>query len=314
VNRDVTLCRTSLATHSRSFALATRLFDTKLRDDAAVVYAFCRRADDAIDLCEPGLQPPALERLERELASVYDGEAQSDPVLAAFRDVTERRAIPRRYPELLLDGMAMDVRGAAYPDYEALLGYCFRVAGTVGLMMCHVMGVREPRALKHAAHLGIAMQLTNVCRDVHEDWNRGRLYLPDSLLAAFGARHLRARVGTDDLARARTSVASVVRVLLSRADDFYRSGDLGFTFLSFRAALATRTARLVYSDIGRVVRARGCDPFAPRAVVSAPRKAFLALRALVETAGAAGRTLDSSEHRFSPADLPSIGFRDVVPL
>lgn len=308
MNGAIRLCRASIAQHSRSFSLASRLFESPLRDDASVVYAFCRRADDAIDLASPGTERRALGRLSSELFDVYDGEAKEDAVLSAFREVAIRRQIPRRYPELLLEGMAMDVSGETYPDYDALLGYCFRVAGSVGLMMSHVMGVREPRALRHAAHLGMAMQLTNVCRDVAEDWERGRLYLPDSLLGEHGAADLRTKLGTDGLRVARTPVARVIRALLSRADDLYRSGDEGIPYLAFRAALATRTARLVYSDIGRVLIAQGCDPFAPRAVVSTPRKLGLALWAVGTCASGLARP-------FRRAELTeAIGLGDVVPL
>jgi phytoene synthase len=308
MNGAIRLCRASIAQHSRSFSLASRLFPSSLRDDAAVVYAFCRRADDAIDLALPGAERRALGRLFSELFDVYDSEVKDDAVLSAFREVALRRQIPRRYPELLLEGMAMDVNGETYPDYDALLGYCFRVAGSVGLMMSHVMGVRDPRALRHAAHLGMAMQLTNVCRDVLEDWERGRLYLPDSLLREHGAADLRRKLGADGLRTARAPVARVIRALLSRADALYRSGDDGIPYLSFRAALATRTARLVYRDIGRVLIERGCDPFAPRAVVSTPRKLGLALSAVTTCASGLVRP-------FRRAELTeAIGFGDVVPL
>jgi phytoene synthase len=300
--------RASIRKHSKSFALASELLGSSLRDEAAAVYAFCRRADDAIDLVPPEAQGAALVGLERELASVYSGEALADPILAAFQDVVRRRAIPLEYPAELLRGMAMDATGAEYPDYESLLVYCFRVAGTVGLMMSHVLGVRDPSALRHAAHLGMGMQLTNVCRDVREDWQRGRLYLPDSWLADAGERALRGRTDADLPRDAREPVARVVRELLHSAEGLYRSGDQGLPLLPWRASLAVRTARLVYSDIGRVILERGADPFAPRAVVSTGRKLWLALQATARTAA-------SMPRRFAAAPLPpALGFQDVVPV
>jgi phytoene synthase len=302
----LTLSRQSIALHSKSFALASRLLPADGRDDAAIVYAWCRQADDAIDLVPPSQQAPALSVLRSELASVYAGEAQADPVLAAFQGVVTARGIPRKYPDELLAGMEMDVAGAVYADFDALLEYCYRVAGTVGLMMSHVMGVREEGALRHAAHLGMAMQLTNVCRDVREDWERGRLYLPDDLLAAAGARDLRGDLGAPLPTSAVEPIADVTLELLRRADRFYESGDLGIPMLSRRSALAVRTARLVYSDIGRVVQSRGGDPLAPRAVVSLPRKLWLASRAAL-------RTLLDVTRPFQAAPLRStVGFRDVV--
>jgi phytoene synthase len=299
-------CRSSIALHSKSFSLASRLLGNEGRDDAAVVYAWCRRADDAIDLVPPSAQPHAVARLTRELDSIYEGEPQSEPILTAFQMVARRHHIPRAYPSELLAGMTMDAEGTTYGSYTKLLSYCFRVAGTVGLMMSHVMGVRHPSALKHAAHLGMAMQLTNICRDVGEDWQRGRLYLPDDLLADAGAGDLRSRIGDPWSAHASTAAAEVTRELLVRADAFYASGDRGIPLLSFRCAWSVRTARLVYRDIGRVILARGADPSAPRAVVSTPRKLRLLLRALQ-------LTFEQVPRRFERALLQgSLGFQDVV--
>jgi 15-cis-phytoene synthase len=298
--------RASIALHSKSFALASRLLPADERDEAAVVYAWCRRADDAVDLVPPPEQRFAVARLGYELASIYDSEAQTDPILTAFQAVIGRRNIPRAYPSELLAGMAMDAEGTAYGSYRALLTYCFRVAGTVGLMMSHVMGVRHPDALRHAAHLGMAMQLTNICRDVHEDWQRGRLYLPDDWLARSGGAKLRSQLRGALPAAASDAVASVTRELLRRADAFYASGAGGIPLLSFRSAWSVRTASLVYADIGRVLLARDCDPFAPRAVVGTPRKLRLLLRALQ-------MTLRERPRAFERAPLVgALGVDDVI--
>jgi phytoene synthase len=307
MNLAVTQSRAVIAHHSKSFALASRLLPAEGRDDASIVYAWCRRADDAVDLVPVADQPRAVAWLNHELVGIYAGEAQADPVLAAFQAIVQARRIPRTYPAELLAGMEMDAVGTAYDSYATLLSYCFRVAGTVGLMMSHVMGVRHEVALRHAAHLGMAMQLTNICRDVTEDWQRGRLYLPDDLLRAAGARGIRAQLGDVALpAEAREPVARVTRELLCRAEEFYRSGDEGLWYLPWRSAVAVRTARLVYADIGRVILARGADPFAPRAVVSKARKWMLAFRALVST---------RAPRSFAPARLDgALGFSDVVPV
>jgi phytoene synthase len=268
----VQTCREVLARNSKSFALAARLLPRRVADDAAVVYAYCRRADDLID--ESPSSAATVERLRVELDSIFSGAPQADAQLAAFQEVVARRRIPRAYLAELLDGMEMDVEGASYPALDALLLYCHRVAGTVGLMMCHVMGVRDPRALRHAAHLGIAMQLTNICRDVGEDWRMGRVYLPGALApdASSGQgpfpRHLR-----DAAARA-------TRILLEEADRYYASADGAIAWLGWRCAFAVRTARFVYAEIGRGVRRQGCDPLARRAVVPLWRKLALVARAL----------------------------------
>jgi phytoene synthase len=295
-------CKASIERHSASFALAARLLPAQLGTDAAIVYAFCRRSDDAIDLVPVSRQASALARLRAELDQVYSGEALADPLLAAFEDVVRRRRVPREYPDALLDGMEMDVIGASYPDHDSLLVYCYRVAGAVGLMMSHVLGVRSAEALRHAAHLGMAMQLTNICRDVAEDWDRGRLYVPREMLPG----GIEPVPGRPMPGAAFIPLASATALLLDRADALYRSGDQGITGLSFRGAVAVRTARRVYADIGRIIRERDCDPRAPRAVVSRRRKLQLA-------AGAFFESLWDVPAGFQPAQLEgALSFRDVL--
>ena len=201
--------------------------------------------------------------------------------------------------------MAMDVAGVRYADWSVLLRYCYRVAGTVGLMMCHVMGVDDDEALAHAAHLGIAMQLTNVARDVREDWERGRLYLPDDLACGAGAADLGHALGGALPASARAAVARATAAVLERADAYYRSGDAGLRHLSPRCAFAVRTARLVYSRIGERVRAQGCDPLAGRAVVSGGRKAAAAARARARApVGPPGAVPGGRPHSDGPRRRP----------
>ena len=258
------------------------------RAEAAVLYAWCRVADDAVDLAPADARRENLLRLERELDDLYAGRPQSDLVLAAFQEVVNARAVPRSYPAELLAGFAMDLEKDRYATLDELLQYCFRVAGTVGLMMCHVLGVSDETALRRAAHLGIAFQFTNICRDVREDWQRGRLYLPLDLLAAAGAPRLDRHLGGELPAAAHAAVAAVVRRLLDEADAYYRSADRGIAALSPRCALSVRTARLVYAAIGARIAARGYDALSGRAVVPLWRKLGLLAKAaattLVETA------------------------------
>ena len=277
------LARETIAAHSKSFALASRLLGARTRDQTAIVYTFCRRADDAIDDLDPIDQPAALERLRAELDDIY-GRAPADRVLAAFAQICAERQIPRCYPEALLAGMAMDVSGMRYTTAAELHLYCYRVAGVVGLMMSHVFGVRDDAALVPAARLGVAMQLTNICRDVAEDWERGRLYIPDELCAAHGAPGLAQDLGRPLPRSAIAPLAGCVRDLLATADLHYRAADRGIPALPLRAAVAVRAARAVYSAIGGRIRATGCDVTAGRAVVSRNRK-------VARVAGAAVRSL-----------------------
>jgi phytoene synthase len=290
------LARATIQQHSKSFALASRLLPAAVANDAVAIYAYCRHADDAIDLAPPGRQRARLAQLRADLDGIYAGLPMDDPFLSLFQTVAHARGIPRGYLDELLAGMEMDVANVAYERWDTLLRYCYRVAGTVGLMMCHVMGVRGSEALTHAAHLGIAMQLTNIARDVREDWERGRLYLPDELLARSGFPALRRALGQPFPASAVPAVAKATATLLDRADAYYRSGDAGLAYLSPRCAFAVGTARRVYARIGDRVRAQGCDPLAGRAVVSRRGK----LAAVARAALVAARALPAALHRPDP--------------
>lgn len=304
-------CRDMIARGSKSFALASRLFDPQTRAGAVSLYAWCRRCDDEIDGSDLGLRtgdrPGELEAGEalRRLASLrartqaaMDGRPDADPAFEAFADVVRRFAIPRDYPLELLEGMAMDVRRSRYATVDDLLLYCYRVAGTVGLMMSHVMGLRDQAALRNAADLGMAMQLTNIARDVREDFEAGRVYLPLSWLNDAG-------VAPDRLMApdARAPLARVVAGLLSKAESLYRSGDSGLFALPFRSACAVAAARNVYSGIGRRVAALGPRAWDRRTVVSGPVKLALLAAAAARVAASGPRRLRAPWRR---ADITTI--------
>jgi phytoene synthase len=283
--------RAAIARGSHSFAFASKLLPPAARDDAACLYAYCRRADDLVDDAGPAAAAVAVPRLRGELEGMIAGGPAAappgEPALARFAEVMHRRAIPRVHLDELLAGFAMDaVPGPiVYETWADLLLYCHRVAGTVGLMMCHVMGVRDARAARPAAALGMAMQLTNIARDVAEDWRRGRLYLPRE---ALGGASLTPGGPLDPASAAVLNRA--LPTLLAAAAPLYRWGDAGLAHLPRRCAIAVRAARLIYSDIGRVIAGRGYDVTAGRARVSGRRKLWLGLRAMA--GGGARRVID----------------------
>jgi phytoene synthase len=278
---DIGHCRRVLREQSKSFALAARLFPPPRRDHIAAVYAWCRRCDDAIDCTPPADRPRMLQELRRELRALYDGAAPGAPEIACFRAVVRQCRIPFAYPAALLDGMAMDVEGRQYETLTDLRRYAFRVAGTVGLMFCRIVGVDRLRALVPAAHLGVAMQLTNICRDVREDWERGRLYVPRTLVPPEVGVALWAHLGGPLPAAAVPALSRAVQALLAAADRHYRTADRGLVYLDPRSRVGVRAARLIYAAIGQQIARRGHDVLAPRAVVPRRRKLGLALRAAV---------------------------------
>jgi 15-cis-phytoene synthase len=235
-----------------------------------------------------GEQQRVLAKLVAELYSVYAGEAQADPALRGFQAVVRARGLPKRYPLELLAGMAMAARGIHYGSLHDLLLFCHRVAGVVGLMMCYAFGLTDDAALVPAAHLGIAVQLTNISRDVAEDYGFGSVYLPADILTAQGAPALAPREGDSfpDDPRVVRAVQQVMGQLLDEADRYYASAQSGVVSLPYRAGLAVRAASKLYAAIGDEVRARSCDPRRGRAVVPGARKLTLVLGALAEQLGA----------------------------
>jgi phytoene synthase len=187
-------------------------------------------------------------------------------VFVALQYIAHRYGIPAHYALELIEGMAMDVRGTRYTTLKELLLYCYRVAGTVGLMMSHVMGLRERRA-QHAADLGIAMQLTNIARDITEDAAMGRIYLPLSWL-----QEARIPLTISLRSEHREKLAMLTLRLLREADRYYRSGDAGLWHLSFRSACAVSAARHVYSEIGSLLLRRGACAWDQRAYVTGGSK------------------------------------------
>jgi phytoene synthase len=300
--------------HSKSFSLASRLLPTGVRDDAVLLYAWCRYADDAVDEAPESERVSALERLEAELESIYSGEALNDPLLDAFAELVRRVRMPKRYPAELVAGMRMDVEGYRYRTGSDLMLYCYRVAGTVGLMMCHVMGVRGSSALRRAAHLGMAMQLTNICRDVVEDWHRGRVYLPDVWLAEHGVEGALQEPAGAWPEQATAGVAQLVLRLLERSESLYQSGDRGRMALPWRCAVAVGVARRVYSAIGDVLQRRGGDVTQGRAYVGTAGKLWLVGRELVSAALAGPRrilrALRQPRFELPKGELP---FDDALP-
>ena len=181
---DLAACHALLAAGSKSFSLASRLLPARMRDPAAVFYAFCRVADDLVD--EGGDPAAAVEALNHRLDGIFTSTPIDDPVDRALARVVAEHQLPRAPFDALIEGFVWDAAERDYQDLDAVLEYCARVASTVGVVMTLLMGERRPQVLARACDLGAAMQLTNICRDVAEDAARGRLYIPADWLREGG--------------------------------------------------------------------------------------------------------------------------------
>ena len=209
------------------------------------------------------------------------GTGTAEGGIAAFRRTVRERQIPRRLFEDLLDGMAMDLTIDRYPDYPALDGYCYRVAGVVGLMMTHVFGYRDPSCFPEALALGRAMQLTNILRDVGEDLDRGRIYLPRDEMATFG-------VSEADLASGRVDEGfrALLRFQIDRARRFYNDSERGVaSLLGASSRLTVRVMGRLYRGILDEIEGLDFDVFRHRARVSTVRKLRLLASCQRETLG-----------------------------
>lgn len=309
---DLATCREAIRHGSLSFHAASRLLPRRVREPALALYAFCRLADDAVDL--GGAKADAVLRLADRLDAIYAGQPRDAAADRAFAAVVADFEMPRALPDALLEGLAWDAQGRQYGTLADLHAYSARVASAVGAMMTVLMGVRDADALARACDLGVAMQLTNIARDVGEDARAGRLYLPLAWMDEAGID-----VGAF-LAdpQPTTAVRGLVRRLLAEADRLYYRAEAGIPFLPLDARPGIYAARHVYAGIGGAVRANGHDSVTQRArttgrqklgwlslsltrtalTLALPRPAVIYARALPETqflVDAAARTRPGME-------------------
>ena len=249
-----------------------------------MLYAWCRYCDDEIDgqVLGHGQQSPSpeeqsekLKRLRVQTHDAITNKTVNTPIFQSLQRVFQACEIPARYPAELLDGFEFDIARRTYVTLNDTLQYCYHVAGTVGAMMAVIMGVRDEDIIHRAIDLGLAFQLTNICRDVLQDAADGRIYLPENWLEEAGVpidpavfpQHTQALFG-------------VCSKVLDEADRYYASAEYGIAHLPFRCSWAVATAQSVYRDIGRLIRTKGYEAWSTRASSSAQRKLWLAFTSL----------------------------------
>lgn len=261
--RAYAMCRTVAREVARTFYYGSLFLPAPKRRAAWALYAFCRTADDIAD--ESAVYPDPLGELARwrlALVETYAGRPRG-PVMRAWADVLTRYPVPLAPALDLLAGVELDVRGVRFGTFADLRRYCYQVAGTVGLLMTPILGYQDAEALPLAVDLGIAMQLTNILRDVGEDAARGRVYLPDDELLAFGCSR-------EGLLRGERSARfrELMAFQIARAEEYYARGLRGVRLLDADGRLAIAlSGRLYHAILGRI-RANEYDVFTRRAHVS----------------------------------------------
>ena len=276
---DMDHCREAIRHGSLSFHAASRLLHAKIRDPALALYAFCRLADDAVD--EHDDKASAVLRLRDRLELVYAGTPRNAPADRAFTGVVEAFDMPRGLPDALLEGLAWDAIERRYATLSQLRDYSARVAAAVGAMMCVLMGVRDRHALARACDLGVAMQLTNIARDVGEDARARRMYLPSDWMAE-------AQIDPETFFADPLPVEAVrqmVRRLLAEADRLYFRAEAGVPALPMGARPGIYAARHIYAGIGQAVKRNGYDSVSWRGRTSKRQKVGWLGLSMVRAAG-----------------------------
>ena len=259
-------CRRLLAHGSKSFYIASHFLPRGLRESASGLYSFCRIADDLVDLGEDPRR--ALFSLHRRLDLIYDDRPDNHPIDRVLSQIVIDHQLPRGLLDALLEGFEWDIDGRKYHTTAEVSDYGARVAGAVGVMMAILMGIKDHATLARAADLGVAMQLTNICRDVGEDARAGRLYLPRDLMHKAG-------IDPDNFLRnpaPSAQLAQVIQQVLTEAQRRYELADEGIRQLPRSCRPGILAARRLYAEIGHTVARNHYDSINQRAVVSRARK------------------------------------------
>lgn len=269
------------AYYSKSFYISARMLPQKRRWATYAVYSFCRYADNLVD--NPRHRTPEeivaeLDFLAKELQITYRTGESEHPIIRPFIIVAKEYDIPLEYALELLDGVKMDVQYTRYPNFAALYRFCYRVAAVVGLMMTCVLGYKDKRAFEYAEKLGIAMQLTNILRNVKEDKEMGRIYLPMNELERFDVSE------RDIIAEKMTpALRELMKFQVERAHSYYIQGEQGIQILAPESQFAIYSASKIYRGILRQIEARDYNPFLGRVFVSPVKKISIMLGEILRT-------------------------------
>ena len=321
--RDFDECVTLMRGGSKTFFAASKLLPKRVRQASIALYAFCRVADDLVD--NASHPEKSLEELQLRLDCIYEQKPMDFIEDHALSHVVYQFKLPRALLDALLEGFAWDAQSHQYLTIEDVHAYGARVAGSVGAMMSWMMGARNSSTLARACELGVAMQLTNIARDVGEDARNGRLYLPRDWLVAEGIdpeewlRNPRLSQG----------IQNVVEKLLIEADRLYVQSSVGVADLASDCRAAIFAARLIYAEIGEYLKNNRFDSVNQRSVVPLSRKLWLLCQAKIQAPWivtpkinkpalkAIAYLVDACQahcdlHGLKPEGFPNRGFPDRV--
>jgi phytoene synthase len=269
LEKAYTYCRQISKDHAKTFYLASKFLPKKQQKPIFAIYALLRTVDDIVDLAEVKLANGLitgdeinnmLEAWKVKLKACYAGHSDNDPIMLAWQDTLKSYSIPIELPLDLMDGVAMDIEFKPFETFDELYVYCYKVAAVVGLMTSEIFGYSDKQALEHAIELGIAMQLTNILRDVGEDVDRGRIYLPLEDLRRFN-------YSSEELMQ-KTMNKNFINLMtfqIERARSYYRSSEKGIPMLEKQSRFGVAISSINYGNILTAIEKNNYDVFSKRA-------------------------------------------------
>lgn len=271
-------CTELTRSRARNFYYAFITLPKEKRKAIYAAYAFCRLSDDYSDEDIPVDEKAALlSGLHEELDGAFEQGPES-PVFVALLDASQRYGIPRDYFHEIIKGVEMDLTNHSYPNFEELYRYCYRVASVVGLVCIEIFEYTDERARGYATDMGIAMQLTNILRDIEEDCGRGRVYLPQDELARHGVTVESLRVGETG-----PGFRAMMEEQVSRARGYFERSAALLPLLRPRSRLCPAVLRALYSAVLDRIEARDYDVFGERVALSSREKLAITARAWTAT-------------------------------
>lgn len=263
--------------HAKTFYFSSRFLPKEKKYAAYAIYAICRISDESVDKQSGFNSTHRLAQIKKDIESAYSQAHLDNPILIAFKETVKKYKVPKEYFDYLLEGMNMDLNKNRYLNFQELYDYCFRVAGAVGLIMAQIFGYKKNEAKGFAADLGIAMQLTNILRDIKEDYRRGRIYLPKEEMKRYN-------VSEENIAQERTNenFTNLLKFQIARARDYYKKSSSGIRLISdLNSRFVVLAMKEIYAQILNSIERNNYDVFSKRAVVNSYDKVGIALKILI---------------------------------
>ncbi|MCF7887896.1 MAG: phytoene/squalene synthase family protein [Candidatus Omnitrophica bacterium] len=272
VNQGFSLAKKITKKNAKSFYFASILLNPQKKKSAYAIYAICRISDDSVD-SNPGSRKKNLERVKRDINAAYLPQPLNSSLLSAFRKTINSYNIPKKYFDQLNEGMQMDLEKNTYATYNQLYKYCYKVAGVVGLIMLYVFGYKDKNAKKYAISLGIAMQLTNILRDIKEDLRRGRIYLPEDECKRFNINQNNLKKEIVD-----NNFINFMKFQIDKARKLYQESEKGIKFITgYRCRLTICLMKNIYAAILDKIEQNQYNIFKKRAYTSILDKILISL-------------------------------------